>query len=248
MQNHISSNLANIPCIILCGGKGTRLYPDTKTLPKPLITIGDIPIVVHLIKYYESFGVKDFYLALGYKAEDFIKYFNDHSNLFSNETSINLIDTGLETLTGGRLLRLKNEISKFDRFFFTYGDGLSDVDLNSLNELHKKNNVIGTVTAVHPPARFGLLNIHNDLVLKFKEKPQTDDGWINGGFFIFSKEIFDYITDDSTILEQEPLENLAKEKQLTAFKHYNFWQCMDTPRDREILENLNLSDCPWRRK
>lgn len=248
MQNHFSDNLADIPCIILCGGKGTRMYPDTKSLPKPLIRIGDLPIVVHLIKYYESFGVKDFYLATGYKAKDFKDYFNSHSNLFSNKTNISLVDTGLDTLTGGRLLRLKSNILKYDRFFFTYGDGLSDVDLNALTQLHRKNNVIGSVTAVRPPARFGLLNIQNDLVLEFREKPQTNDGWINGGFFIFSKEIFDYISDDSTIFEKEPLENLAQDEQLTALKHYNFWQCMDTPRDREILEKLNSGNCPWRRK
>tara|TARA_B100001250_G_scaffold413273_1_gene446883 strand:+ start:1317 stop:2063 length:747 start_codon:yes stop_codon:yes gene_type:complete len=236
MSDYKKSNLSKIPVAILCGGKGTRLYPDTKTMPKPLVTVGDLPIVVHIMKYYISFGIENFYLALGYKSEEFHKYFSENRSLFSDNISINLVDTGLESLTGGRVLRLQNHLDKYDEFMLTYGDGLSDVDLRALYSFHQASNCIGTVTAVHPPARFGLLDIEDKLVKTFEEKPQTDQGWINGGFFIFKKSFFEYLKNDSTILEREPLENLSKDQQLAGFKHYNFWQCMDTPRDRQTLE------------
>tara|TARA_B100000945_G_scaffold250302_1_gene206945 strand:+ start:14937 stop:15689 length:753 start_codon:yes stop_codon:yes gene_type:complete len=241
-HNSNKNHLSEIPVVILCGGRGTRLYPDTKTIPKPLVKLAGIPIVVHIINYYISFGVENFYLALGYKSEEFEKYFSKNTNLFPEKIKINLIDTGLDSMTGGRLLRLKSNIEKYDEFMLTYGDGLSDVDLNDLYSLYQKSNCIGVVTAVHPPARFGLLKIEEELVKSFQEKPQTDDGWINGGFFIFKKSFFSYLNDDSTILEKEPLENLSKNNQLAGYKHYKFWQCMDTPRDRKILEEYLVSN------
>ena len=246
-KNHKENNLREIPVAILCGGRGTRLYPDTKTMPKPLVTVGGLPIVVHIINYYISFGAENFYLALGYKSEEFHKYFSKNKSLFSDNIRINLVDTGLESLTGGRVLRLQQHLDKYDEFMLTYGDGLSDIDLRELYSFHQSNNCIGTVTAVHPPARFGLLDIGNSLVKKFEEKPQTDSGWINGGFFIFKKAFLKYLKDDSTILEREPLENLSKEGQLAGFKHYNFWQCMDTPRDRHTLEEYIDSENYLRR-
>jgi len=247
MPNNKKNKLNKIPTIILCGGQGTRLYPDTKTIPKPLVTIGGIPIVVHLISYYISFGIKEFYLALGYKSEKFHHFFNENPSLFPNDITINLIDTGLKSMTGGRLLRLKEELSHYEEFMLTYGDGLSNVNLEALYNLHKNSNCIGTITAVHPPARFGLLEINDIFVDNFKEKPQTDTGWINGGFFVFKKSFFQYLKDDSTILEKEPLEKLADDKQLVSLKHYDFWQCMDTPRDRQLLDELySSSECPWK--
>ena len=242
MSNHKKINLKKIPVAILCGGKGTRLYPDTKTMPKPLVTIGGLPIVVHIMNYYISFGVRIFYLALGYKSEEFHKYFTKNRSLFSDTISINLVETGLESLTGGRVLRLQKHLDKYEEFMLTYGDGLSDIDLSALYSFHQKNNCIGTVTAVHPPARFGLLDIEDNIVKTFEEKPQTDKGWINGGFFIFKNSFFKYLKNDSTILEREPLENLSKDKELAGFKHYNFWQCMDTPRDRQTLEEYIASE------
>mgnify|MGYP001293837971 CR=1 FL=1 len=236
MSDNKKNNLKNIPVAILCGGKGTRLYPDTKTIPKPLVTVGELPIVVHIINYYISFGVKTFYLALGYKSDEFHKYFTKNKSLFSDEISINLVDTGQESLTGGRVLRLQKHLDKYEEFMLTYGDGLSDIDLSELYSFHQKSNCIGTVTAVHPPARFGLLDIEGTVVKTFEEKPQTDKGWINGGFFIFKNSFFKYLKDDTTILEREPLENLSKDRELAGYKHYNFWQCMDTPRDRQTLE------------
>lgn len=246
-KNHKENNLREIPVAILCGGKGTRLYPDTKTMPKPLVTIGGLPIVVHIINYYISFGIQNFYLALGYKSEEFHRYFSQNESLFSKNIKINLVDTGLESLTGGRVLRLQHHLKKYDEFMLTYGDGLSDVNLRELYKFHQSNNRIGTVTAVHPPARFGLLEIGNSLVKNFQEKPQTDKGWINGGFFIFRKSFFKYLKGDSTILEREPLENLSQEGQLAGFKHYNFWQCMDTPRDRQTLEKYIASERNFRK-
>ena len=236
MQNNKTNRLGKIPVVILCGGKGTRLYPDTITLPKPLVKVSDQPIIVHIINHYLSYGFKNFYLALGYKSEKFHEFFTKHKSLFDKDVNINLIDTGEDSLTGGRVLRLEKELNFYDEFMLTYGDGLSDIDLNKLYDFHTKNNCIGTVTAVHPPARFGLLDFDNNLVKKFKEKPQTNDGWINGGFFVFKKTFFKYLTNDHTILEKEPLENLSKDKQLAGYKHFKFWQCMDTPRDRLLLE------------
>ncbi len=235
-HNEKINQLSKIPVVILCGGRGTRLYPDTKTIPKPLVTLAGTPIVVHIINHYISYGMKNFYLALGYKSEEFDKYFSKNKKLFPKEININLVKTGLNTMTGGRLLRLKKSLSKYDEFMLTYGDGLSDVDLNDLYSHYVDSNHIGVVTAVHPPARFGMLDFKDNLVTSFQEKPQTDKGWINGGFFIFKTSFFNYLANDSTILEREPLENLSSDRELIGYKHYKFWQCMDTPRDRKTLE------------
>ena len=247
--------------ILLCGGYGTRLGEETQLKPKPMVEIGGKPILWHIMKIFEKHNIQDFHLALGYKA-DFIKdYFlkynslnNDFSiNLISGEIefnyiikenwNINLKDTGLDTMTGGRLLRLKESLENEETFMLTYGDGVSNVDITKLLEFHKSHGKIATVTAVRPPVRFGELLINNkNKVEEFAEKPQAGKGWINGGFFVFDKEIFDYIEDDSIMLEREPLERLSKNDQLMAFKHEGFWQCMDTIREKEILENLWISN------
>lgn len=251
--------------VILCGGLGTRLSEETHLKPKPMIEIGGKPILWHILKTYEIQGVNDFILALGYKG-DFIKdYFINYNIRNSNFTlntlsskleiqsnskenwNVSLIDTGLNTLTGGRLLRLKELIN--ETFMLTYGDGLCDVDLKALINFHRSHKKIATVTSVRPPARFGEIQIKNGKVEKFKEKPQTESGWINGGYFIFEPEVFDYLDNDQTILENKPLENLANDGELMAYNHNGFWQCMDTIRDKnyleEIIKNGNL---PWLEK
>ena len=251
--------------VILCGGLGTRLSEETVSKPKPMIEIGGKPILWHILKTYEIQGVNDFILALGYKG-DFIKdYFINYNIRNSNFTlntlsskleiqsnskenwNVSLIDTGLNTLTGGRLLRLKELIN--ETFMLTYGDGLCDVDLKALINFHRSHKKIATVTSVRPPARFGEIQIKNGKVEKFKEKPQTESGWINGGYFIFEPEVFDYLDNDQTILENKPLENLANDGELMAYNHNGFWQGMDTIRDKnyleEIIKNGNL---PWLEK
>lgn len=248
--------------IILCGGLGTRLSEETHLRPKPMVEIGGKPILWHILKTYENQGVNEFILALGYKGDYIKDYFSNYSirnsdfniNTLSNKLevqseskedwNVSLIDTGLNTLTGGRLLRLRGLIN--ETFMLTYGDGLCDVDLKSLIDFHKSHKKIATVTSVRPSARFGDLKIQDGKVISFKEKPQSEEGWINGGYFIFEPEIFDYLNDDLTILEKEPLENLAKDGELMAFQHKGFWQCMDTIRDRDFLNRLIFDkNTPW---
>ena len=216
--------------VILAGGKGTRISEYTKILPKPMIKIGSRPILEHIINYYIKFGFKDFIIASGYKHEVIKNYFKNKN--FSAQ--INVIDTGIQTLTGSRLKRLSSELK--ETFMLTYGDGLSNVNLNNLLKFHKKNKKKITLTAVHPPARFGELSLSKNMVTSFKEKPQLQKGWINGGFFVFQNKIFKYIKNNLTYLEREPLENLALDKQLMAYKHNGFWQCMDTLRDKIFLD------------
>ena len=248
--------------VILCGGLGTRLSEETQIRPKPMVEIGGKPILWHILKTYETQGHNNFILALGYK-EDFIKdYFLNYSirnsdfniNTSSNKLelkteskedwNVSLIDTGLNTLTGGRLLRLKGLIN--ETFMLTYGDGLCDLDLKKLINFHKSHKKIATVTSVRPSARFGDMKIQEGKVISFKEKPQSEEGWINGGYFIFEPEIFNYLEDDQTILERNPLENLAKEGELMAYQHNGFWQCMDTIRDRDFLNQQILNkNTPW---
>ncbi len=243
--------------ILLCGGYGTRLGEETQLRPKPMVEIGGKPILWHIMKIFEKHNIQDFHLALGYKA-DFIKdYFlrykslnTDYSvNLKSGKIEFNrvieenwnihLTDTGLKTMTGGRLLRLKENLKNEDTFILTYGDGVSNIDISKLLQFHKSHGKIATVTAVRPPVRFGELIIdNNDKVEEFAEKPQAGKGWINGGFFVFNKKIFNYIENDSIMLEREPLEKLSEVGELMAYKHHGFWQCMDTIREKEILENL----------
>lgn len=252
--------------VILAGGFGTRLAEYTNLIPKPMVEIGGKPILWHIMNIYSKYGYNDFVIALGYKSEiikdyflnyyalnsDFevdltngaIKYINEHQI----QWKIKLISTGLNTMTGGRIKRLKSVIGD-EPFMLTYGDAVADIDINALYNHHLKSGKIATVTAVHPSARFGELSINDNAeILDFKEKPQVNQGWINGGFFVFEPTIFDYITDDTTILEREPLENLTKEKQLVAHKHNGFWQCMDTVRDRDGLEEIwKTGNAPWKK-
>jgi len=249
--------------IILAGGYGTRLSEYTEILPKPMVEIGNKPILIHLMEYYASYGHENFFLALGYKGDYIKKYFSDYDLLNSDilidfqkglfekkiikkiNWKVNLINTGRDTMTGGRLKRLKDFIGN-ERFLLTYGDGLSNININSLIEFHQEHGKMITVSAVRPSARFGEINIDGTKVINFKEKPQIQKGWINGGFFVIEPSFFDYIKNDETVLEAEPLENAAKDGELIAYKHDGFWQCMDTKRDQQILENLILNNkAPW---
>ena len=218
--------------VILAGGLGTRISEYTKTIPKPMIPINSVPILIHLINHYRRYDFNEFYIAVGYKSKVIKEYFK--KNKLKN-CKINIIDTGLKTMTGGRLKRLSKYLDK-NTFLMTYGDGLSNVNLKSLIKFHKKKNKLMTLTAVRPPARFGAIKIINNKVKYFKEKSSLDEGWINGGFFVIEPEIFKYIKSDKTYLERSPLEKIASMGKLSAFKHYGFWQCMDTLRDKEILE------------
>ena len=233
--------------VILCGGYGTRLGKETQLKPKPMVEIGDKPILWHIMKIFEKHGIQDFHLALGYKANIIKDYFLKYNSLNEENWIINLQDTGLNTMTGGRLLRLKESLKNEETFMLTYGDGVSNIDLTKLLQFHKSHGKIATVTAVRPPVRFGELIINNNnKVEEFAEKPQAGKGWINGGFFVFNKEIFNYIEDDSIMLEREPLEELSKTGELMAYKHHDFWQCMDTIREKEILENLwSSNNAKW---
>ena len=223
----------NMKVVILAGGFGTRLSEYTNTIPKPMVKINGKPILLHIIKFYAKYGFKNFYIALGYKGEIIRKSFEKK---FSN-LNINLIDTGKNTMTGGRLKRLKKYIGK-ETFMMTYGDGLCDVNLNKLLKFHKRNKKLATLTAVRPPARFGAVKLKGHYVNHFKEKSSLDEGWINGGFFVIEPEFLKFIKNDSTYLEREPLEKISQKKQLVAFKHKGFWQCMDTKRDKDKLDKI----------
>ena len=219
--------------VLLAGGLGTRLSEYTKTIPKPMICIGDKPMLLHIMKLYAKYGFKDFYIALGYKGEIIKKFFN--KKFF--DWNINLIATGRNTMTGGRLKRLKKYIGN-ETFMMTYGDGLSSVNLKKLLKFHKKNKKLVTLTAVRPPARFGVVKLKDQHVSYFKEKSKLDEGWINGGFFVMEPEFLKYIKNDNTYLEREPLETATKKRQLTAFTHNGFWQCVDTKRDIDKLNKI----------
>lgn len=218
--------------VILAGGLGTRLSEYTKTIPKPMVQINKKPIIHRIIDHYISYGFENFYIAVGYKGEVLMKYFSKKK--FNKKVKINLINTGKNTMTGGRLKRLKKFLN--ETFLMTYGDGLSNINLNKLVRFHKKSRKVLTLTAVRPPARFGTIKLEGNIVKYFKEKNSLDEGWINGGFFVVEPEIFKYLKSDSTILERNPFEKLTKNKDLIAYKHNGFWQCMDTLRDKEILE------------
>jgi len=219
--------------IILAGGFGTRLSEYTKTIPKPMINVGGKPMLVHIMKHYARYGFKNFYIALGYKGKIIKKYFN--KNFL--DWKIHLIETGQNTMTGGRLKKLKKYIGK-ETFMMTYGDGLSNINLKKLLKFHKKNKKLVTLTAVRPPARFGGIKLKGSNVSYFKEKSKLDEGWINGGFFVMEAEFLKMIKTNNTYLEREPLEKVAKKKQLAAFRHEGFWQCMDTKRDRDNLNKI----------
>tara|TARA_B100001013_G_C24570289_1_gene426300 strand:- start:117 stop:803 length:687 start_codon:yes stop_codon:yes gene_type:complete len=223
--------------VILAGGSGTRLSEYTKSIPKPMVKIGDKPILVHIMKLYAKYGFKEFIIALGYKGNLIKKYFKKKKFNWN----IKLVDTGLNTMTGGRLKRLKNIIGN-QRFLMTYGDGISNINLKKLLRFHIKNNKLVTLAAVRPPARFGAIKLNGNLVNYFKEKSKLDEGWINGGFFVMEPEFLKFIKGDKTFLEREPLEKLSKKNELIAYKHKNFWQCMDTLRDKKILEEALLKN------
>ena len=219
--------------VILAGGFGTRLSEYTKTIPKPMINIDGKPMLLHIMKFYAKHGFKNFYIALGYRGKIIKKFFN--KKFF--DWNINLIETGKNTMTGGRLKRLKKYIGN-ETFMMTYGDGLSNVNLNKLLKFHKKNKKLVTLTAVRPPARFGALRLKGHNVNYFKEKSQLDEGWINGGFFVMEPKFLKFMKNDNTYLEREPLEQMTKKRQLMAFKHKGFWQCMDTKRDKDKLDKI----------
>ena len=219
--------------IILAGGKGSRLSEYTKNIPKPMVKILKIPIIARIIKHYEKFGFKDYIIASGYKSKIIENYFK--KNLLN--LKIDVVNTGNNSMTGGRILRLAKLIGNH-RFMLTYGDALSNVNLKKLLNFHKKSENLVTLTAVRPPARFGGIKISGKKVKYFKEKSRLDEGWINGGFFVMEPKIFKYIKNDNTILERSPLENICKIKKLGAYKHNDFWQCMDTLRDKQLLEKF----------
>ena len=231
---------------ILAGGKGTRLSELTKSVPKPMVKVGGKPILVHIINIYLNYGFKDFYLLVGFKSHIIKRYFKNfkksgQSFKFVSKKkvcNITIIDSGKNSMTGGRLKKINKYLSKDEDFMFTYGDGVSNINIKKLIRFHKKNKKMITVTAVRPPARFGEIIIKKNLVKSFKEKPQVTQGWINGGFFISKSVFLDYIRNSKTILEKNPLEKVAKQKQLSVFKHYNFWKCMDTLRDKNELEKI----------
>ena len=229
--------------IILCGGYGTRLSEETTIKPKPMVKIGNKPILEHIMSIYEYYGYNQFILALGYKSEYIKKYYKNKS-----KKNINLIYTGKDTKTGGRLLRLKNYLKNEKTFMLTYGDGISNINIKQAIKFHKDHGKIATITAVRPPLSFGELKISRNKVKSFKEKPQVGQGWVNGGFFIFNNEVLNFIKDDQTMLEKEPLEKLTKTGQLMAFEHKGFWKCMDTMRDKILLNKLwNEGNALWKK-
>jgi glucose-1-phosphate cytidylyltransferase len=249
--------------IILAGGFGTRLSEYTESIPKPMVSIGGKPILWHIMETYAKYGYKDFNLALGYKASIIKDYFLnyrainsdfsinlDSGVLGTHQTSkvdwkVTLVDTGLNSMTGGRIKRMRQFIGN-ETFLLTYGDGLADIDIGALVDFHRRHGKMVTISAVHPGARFGELDLSGDVVSSFKEKPQITEGWINGGYFVIEPGFFDLIENDTTILEKEPLERVAELGQLRAYKHTGFWQCMDTKRDRDSLEEMwDSKKAPW---
>lgn len=249
---------------ILCGGLGTRLAEETEIKPKPMVEIGGRPILWHILKMYSVCGLCESVLALGYKGDAIKRYFLDYFHMASDLTIalingevqthhairddwiVRLVDTGMYTQTGGRLKRLAPILNQ-EPFCMTYGDGVGNIDIQSLISFHKSHGKLATVTAVRPPARFGGLAFEGDLVKEFTEKPQIGEGWINGGFFVLQPEVFNYISGDDSVWEREPLEELARDRQLVAYRHEGFWQCMDTLRDKSLLNHLwETGQAPWK--
>lgn len=249
---------------ILAGGMGSRLAEETDIKPKPMVEIGGRPILWHIMMHYANYGHNEFVVALGYKGEYIKRYFLDYASIESNLTvkmrygdvlrhggrspnwTVELVDTGIQTQTGGRIKRLQSYIGN-EPFFLTWGDGVSNVNLDKLLAFHKAHGKLATVTAVRPPARFGHLVFQGDKVVEFSEKPQASEGWINGAFFVLQPQVFDYIEGDQTAWEREPMEKLARDGQLMAYRHEDFWQCMDTIRDRRLLEDLwQKGNAPWK--
>ncbi|MGQ0792554.1 MAG: glucose-1-phosphate cytidylyltransferase [Deltaproteobacteria bacterium] len=250
--------------VILAGGLGTRLAEETEIKPKPMVEIGARPMLWHIMKLYAHSGFKEFFIALGYKGEVVKRYFQDYINLTGSMTItlasgtvqaydkqcedwlVHLMETGRDTYTAGRIKRLEPWLAA-ETFMATYGDGVADIDLGKLLKFHKSHGRIATVTAVRPPARYGGIIFDGDLVASFTEKPQTGEGWINGGFFVFEPRIFDYIEGDFSTLEIDVMERLVSDRELAAYRHDSFWQCMDTLRDKRLLESLwQEGRAPWR--
>jgi glucose-1-phosphate cytidylyltransferase len=249
---------------ILAGGYGSRLAEETEVKPKPMVEIGGRPILWHIMKIYAHYGFKDFVIALGYKGEVIKRYMVDYCSLHSNLTvdlqsgkvtvhdgpkqdwTVELIETGIQTQTGGRIKRLAPYLGN-GTFMLTWGDGVSDVNLDELLAFHRSHGKLATVTAVRPPARYGYMSFEGDRVIEFTEKPQLGEGWINGAFFVLEPSVFDYIDGDSTVWEREPMERLASDGQLMAYRHTSYWQCMDTLREKHLLESLWQSgQAPWK--
>jgi glucose-1-phosphate cytidylyltransferase len=250
--------------VILAGGLGTRISEESIVKPKPMVEIGGRPILWHIMKIYSHYSINDFVICLGYKGymikEYFANYFLHQSditfNMQNNEMKVHnnycepwtvtLVDTGDETMTGGRLKRVREYVGN-ETFCFTYGDGVSNVNISELISFHRKDKTLATLTAVQPPGRFGALELSKNLITSFREKPKGDGSWVNGGFFVLEKEVFDFIEGDSTIWEKEPLEKLAEKGELSAYKHSGFWQPMDTLRDKMKLEELwESGKAPWK--
>lgn len=251
--------------IILAGGLGTRLSEETTVRPKPMVEIGGKPILWHIMKIYAAGGIQDFVVALGYKGEMIKEYFLNFYSINNNisidlsrghvavqngnqpDWKVDLVDTGIHTQTGGRIKRLSSWIGEDSTFMMTYGDGLANIDVKQLLDFHRSHGCHATVTTVRPPARFGGIVFDGDRVAEFTEKPQTGEGWINGGFFVLNRAVFDYIADDEAIWERKPLEQLARDRQLMAYRHEGFWQPMDTLREKFLLEELwTEGNAPWK--
>lgn len=251
--------------VILAGGFGTRISEESHLKPKPMIEIGEKPILWHIMKLYSHYGFNEFIICLGYKSHIIKEFFADYylhtsdvtfdleknemhiHNNYSEPWKVTLVDTGLNTMTGGRIKRIKNYLPENEPFMLTYGDGVSDINLKELLEFHKSHGKLATLTAINLVGRFGVLGISNDdeTIEKFAEKTKEDGGWINGGFMVLEPKVLDYIDGDETMFEEEPLENLAKDGELKAYKHHGFWKCMDTKRDHDALEEMWEDDAPW---
>ncbi len=249
---------------ILAGGYGTRMGEETEIRPKPMVEIGGMPVLWHIMKIYAHYGISDFAVALGYKGEYIKRWFREYASYGGSmslrtatgdvvrhgcetpDWNVDLVDTGLKSMTGGRIKRLRDWMGD-STFMLTWGDGVSDIDIEELVAFHKEHGKLATMTAVRPPARYGHIEFEGDQVKEFSEKPQTGEGWVNGAFFVLEPEVFDYIDGDDIMFEHEPMRRLAADGQLMAYKHQSFWQCMDTMREKKILQDMwDGGDAPWK--
>lgn len=264
----ITNKANNMPtAVILAGGLGTRISEESYLRPKPMIEIGGKPILWHIMKHYHHHGVKNFIILAGYKQQVIKEYFANyflhtsditfdfsqtgHVQIVNKQNAenwrVSVVDTGLNTMTGGRIKRVRDYLSPDKPFFLTYGDGVSDVDINALLDFHRKHGKLATLTGIQPEGRFGIMDIAGDEIKSFREKSKSDTGWINGGFMVLEPKVIDYIADDETTFEREPLESLADEGELMCYRHNGFWKCMDTLRDKESLDKMwNENNAPWK--